>query len=61
MGRFTSRKKKLIAYAIIVSLQMQAVVPCYTAFAAPKASAPVVDIAVPNAAGLSITRQVPLM
>ena len=34
MGRFTSRKKKLIAYAIIVSLQMQAVVPCYTAFAA---------------------------
>ncbi|WP_293736566.1 hemagglutinin repeat-containing protein [uncultured Phascolarctobacterium sp.] len=32
---------------------MQAVVPCYTAFAAPKASAPVVDIAVPNAAGLS--------
>ena len=53
MGRFTSRKKKLIAYAIIVSLQMQAVVPCYTAFAAPKASAPVVDIAVPNAAGLS--------
>ena len=53
MGRFTSRKKKLIAYAIIVSLQMQAVVPCYTAFAAPKASAPVVDIAAPNAAGLS--------
>lgn len=49
MGRFTSRKKKLIAYAIIVSLQMQAVVPCYTAFAAPKASAPVVDIAAPNA------------
>ena len=53
MGRFTSRKKKLIAYAIIVSLQMQAVVPCYTAFAAPKASASVVDIAAPNAAGLS--------
>lgn len=53
MGRFTSRKKKLIAYAIIVSLQMQAVVPCYTAFAAHKASAPVVDIAAPNAAGLS--------
>ena len=53
MGRFTSRKKKLIAYAIIVSLQMQAALPCYTAFAAPKASAPVVDIAAPNAAGLS--------
>ena len=53
MGKFQSRKKKLIAYAIIVSLQMQAVVPCYTAFAAPKASAPVVDIAAPNAAGLS--------
>ena len=53
MGRFTSRKKKLIAYAIIVSLQMQAVVPCYTAFAAPKASVPVVYIAAPNAAGLS--------
>jgi len=53
MGKFQSRKKKLIAYAIIVSLQMQAVVPCYTAFAAPKASAPVVDIAASNAAGLS--------
>ena len=53
MGRFTSRKKKLIAYAIIVSLQMQAALPCYTAFAAPKASASVVDIAAPNAAGLS--------
>ena len=53
MGRFTSRKKKLIAYAIIVSLQMQAALPCYTAFAATKASAPVVDIAAPNAAGLS--------
>lgn len=53
MGRFTSRKKKLIDYAIIVSLQMQAALPCYTAFAAPKASAPVVDIAAPNAAGLS--------
>ena len=53
MGKFQSRKKKLIAYAIIVSLQMQAVVPCYTAFAAPKAFAPVVDIAASNAAGLS--------
>ena len=55
MGKFQSRKKKLIAYAIIVSLSMQSALPCVmnAAMAAPKAAPPVINIAKPNESGLS--------
>lgn len=53
MGKYQSRKKKLIACAVIMSVQMQAVLPCYIAAAAPQAAPPVVNIAKPNESGLS--------
>jgi filamentous hemagglutinin family protein len=53
MGKYQSRKKKLIACAVIMSVQMQAVLPCYMAAAAPQAAPPVVNIAKPNESGLS--------
>ena len=53
MGRFNSRKKKLIAYAIIVSLQMQTALPIYTAAAEPKANPQIVNIVKPDQNGLS--------
>ena len=61
MGKYNSRKKKLIALTIIVALQAQSVLPCCAAAVTPNNSAsvnnrnnvPVVDIVKPNASGLS--------
>ena len=61
MGKYNSRKKKLIALTIIVALQAQSVLPCCAAAVTPNNSAivnnrnnvPVVDIVKPNANGLS--------
>ena len=61
MGKYNSRKKKLIALTIIVALQAQSVLPCCAAAVTPNNGAsvnnrnnvPVVDIVKPNANGLS--------
>lgn len=59
MGKFSSRKKKLIAYAIIASLQMQTLLPVYAAVTpaqgdnAPQVNNNVVNIVAPNANGIS--------
>ena len=61
MGKYNSRKKKLIALSIIVALQAQSVLPCCAAAVTPNNGAsvnnrnnvPVVDIVKPNANGLS--------
>ncbi|WP_293728776.1 filamentous hemagglutinin N-terminal domain-containing protein, partial [uncultured Phascolarctobacterium sp.] len=53
MSKYGSKKKKLMACAIILSLQMQTALPVYAAAAAPKAAPPVVNIAAPDANGLS--------
>lgn len=61
MGKYNSRKKKLIALTIILALQAQSVLPCCAAAVTPNNSAsvnnrnnvPVVDIVKPNASGLS--------
>ena len=61
MGKYNSRKKKLIALTIIVALQAQSVLPCCAAAVTPNNGAivnnrnnvPVVDIVKPNASGLS--------
>ncbi len=57
MGRFNSRKKKLIAYAIIVSLQMQTALPIYATVTpeqgGPAVTGNVVNIVKPNDQGLS--------
>ena len=61
MGKYNSRKKKLIVLTIIVALQAQSVLPCCAAAVTPNNGAsvnnrnnvPVVDIVKPNASGLS--------
>ena len=61
MGKYNSRKQKLIALSIIVALQAQSVLPCCAAAVTPNNGAsvnnmnnvPVVDIVKPNASGLS--------
>lgn len=46
MGYFSKKRKKFLALAIAVSLQMQVVLPCY-------AATQVIDIAAANSAGVS--------
>ena len=49
MGYFSKKRKKFLALAIAVSLQMQVVLPCY-------AATQVIDIAAANSAGVSHNR-----
>ena len=53
MGKHGGRNKKLIVYTMIALMQMQTILPVGIAAAAPKAAPPVVNIARPDANGLS--------